>query len=50
MAVTAEGIEREDQLAALREVGCDRGQGFLFARPRPAEEAGRALLGAEAAA
>jgi EAL domain-containing protein (putative c-di-GMP-specific phosphodiesterase class I) len=48
--VTAEGIEREDQLAALREAGCDRGQGFLFARPRPAEEAGRALLGAEAAA
>jgi EAL domain-containing protein (putative c-di-GMP-specific phosphodiesterase class I) len=50
MAVTAEGIEREDQLAALAEAGCDRGQGFLFARPRPAEEAGRALLGAEAAA
>jgi diguanylate cyclase (GGDEF)-like protein/PAS domain S-box-containing protein len=50
MAVTAEGIEREDQLAALREAGCDRGQGFLFARPRPAEEAGRALLAAEAAA
>jgi len=50
MAVTAEGIEREDQLAALREAGCDRGQGFLFAHPRPAEEAGRALLGAAAAA
>ena len=50
MAVTAEGIEREDQLVALRDAGCDRGQGFLFARPRPAAEAGRALLGAEAAA
>ena len=33
IAVTAEGIEREDQLEALRELGCDRGQGFLFARP-----------------
>ena len=50
MAVTAEGIEREDQLAALRDAGCDRGQGFLFARPLPAAEAGLALLGAEAAA
>ena len=50
MAVTAEGIERQDQLAALRDLGCDRGQGFLFARPRPAADAGRALLGAEAAA
>ena len=50
MAVTAEGIEREDQLAALRDVGCDRGQGFLFAHPCPAADAGRALLAAEAAA
>jgi Amt family ammonium transporter len=44
ISVTAEGIEREDQLAALRELGCDRGQGFLFARPQPAAEAGTALL------
>ena len=43
ITVTAEGIEREDQLQALRELGCDRGQGFLFARPQPADEAGRAL-------
>ncbi len=50
IVVTAEGIEREDQLAALRELGCDRGQGFLFARPRPAAEAGRALLAEDAAA
>ncbi len=50
IAVTAEGIEREDQLEALRELGCDRGQGFLFARPRPAAEAGSALLDGDAAA
>jgi EAL domain-containing protein (putative c-di-GMP-specific phosphodiesterase class I) len=33
------------QLTLLRELGCDRGQGFLFGRPRPAEmvEAERAL-------
>ncbi len=50
IVVTAEGIEREDQLQALRELGCDRGQGFLFARPCPAEEAGRALLRGDVAA
>ncbi len=44
IVVTAEGIEREDQLEALREVGCDRGQGFLFAYPRPAAEAEAALM------
>jgi diguanylate cyclase (GGDEF)-like protein/PAS domain S-box-containing protein len=49
IAVTAEGIEREDQLEALRELGCDRGQGFLFARPAPAAEAGAALLADRAA-
>ena len=31
--VVAEGIEREDQLAALRELGCEMGQGFLLGRP-----------------
>ena len=28
----AEGIETEDQLAILKDLGCDRGQGWLFAR------------------
>ena len=31
--VVAEGIEREDQLAALRELGCGIGQGYLLGRP-----------------
>ena len=31
--VIAEGIETERQRARLRERGCTRGQGFLFARP-----------------
>jgi EAL domain-containing protein (putative c-di-GMP-specific phosphodiesterase class I) len=29
----AEGIEDEAQLAHLRELGCSRGQGYLFAPP-----------------
>ncbi len=33
MLVVAEGIERPEQLDMLREMGCDRGQGYLVARP-----------------
>ena len=36
IAVIAEGLETPLQLARLRELGCDRGQGYLFGRPRPA--------------
>ncbi len=50
IVVTAEGIERSDQLDALRELGCDRGQGYLFARPMPSLDAGRVLRGEAAAA
>ena len=35
--VVAEGIETEGQLACLRELACDRGQGYYFSRPQPAE-------------
>ena len=31
--VVAEGVEEPDQLEALGEIGCDLGQGFLWARP-----------------
>ncbi len=34
----AEGIEDPAQLELLRRERCDRGQGFLYARPLPAEE------------
>ncbi|MBA3287438.1 MAG: EAL domain-containing protein [Acidimicrobiia bacterium] len=36
MAVIAEGLETPLQLSRLRAMGCDRGQGYLFGRPRPA--------------
>lgn len=36
--VIAEGIETEGQLAVLRELGCDEGQGFHFSRPLPADD------------
>lgn len=32
LSTVAEGIETEDQLALLKGLGCDRGQGWLFAR------------------
>jgi len=31
--VVAEGIELPEQMASLRDLGCELGQGFLFARP-----------------
>jgi EAL domain-containing protein (putative c-di-GMP-specific phosphodiesterase class I) len=33
LEVVAEGIERPEQMASLRELGCPLGQGFLFAKP-----------------
>lgn len=33
LTVTAEGIEREGELDAVRRVGCDQVQGFLLGRP-----------------
>jgi diguanylate cyclase (GGDEF)-like protein/PAS domain S-box-containing protein len=38
VVVVAEGIETAEQLGALRELGCDIGQGFYFARPQPPED------------
>jgi diguanylate cyclase (GGDEF)-like protein len=39
MRVTAEGIETADQLAMLRSIGCDDGQGYYFSQPRPLSDA-----------
>jgi len=39
MAVTAEGVETEEQAAMLKLVGCNCLQGFLFSKPKPLCEA-----------
>jgi EAL domain-containing protein (putative c-di-GMP-specific phosphodiesterase class I) len=38
LEVVAEGIEFPEQSVTLRELGCDTGQGFYFARPMAAEQ------------
>ena len=43
LGVTAEGIEEAQQLARLRAMGCESGQGFYFARPMPASELSASL-------
>jgi diguanylate cyclase (GGDEF)-like protein/PAS domain S-box-containing protein len=49
LCTVAEGVERAEQRDALRALGCTLGQGYLFARPMPAEALG-ALVTAPTAA
>jgi diguanylate cyclase (GGDEF)-like protein/PAS domain S-box-containing protein len=46
LTATAEGLEREEQLRELQALHCDRGQGYYFARPQPAERLGEVLRSA----
>lgn len=34
----AEGVEKEEQVEFLKEIGCDKLQGYLYSMPRPIEE------------
>ena len=38
MRIFAEGIETEAQLAILKNLGCDYGQGYLMSKPLPVEQ------------
>jgi diguanylate cyclase (GGDEF)-like protein/PAS domain S-box-containing protein len=41
--VVAEGIENKEEFESLLAMGCSEGQGFLFSRPIPEQEAGKLL-------
>lgn len=45
LSVVAEGIETETERAIVSRAGCDYGQGYLFARPLPADDAEALLRG-----
>jgi EAL domain-containing protein (putative c-di-GMP-specific phosphodiesterase class I) len=38
ISIVAEGVETNEQLGLLRTEGCTEVQGFLFSRPRPAQD------------
>jgi diguanylate cyclase (GGDEF)-like protein len=38
MITTAEGVETEEQLEHLKNVGCAEAQGYVFCKPRPARD------------
>jgi len=46
MRTVAEGVETAGQAAVLRALACDKGQGYLYARPMPSDEATRWLTDA----
>jgi EAL domain-containing protein (putative c-di-GMP-specific phosphodiesterase class I) len=41
--VVAEGVETEEQLEALKRLGCNRAQGYLFAAPMSAADVAKLL-------
>ena len=43
MSVTAEGVERADQVPQLRGLGCEYGQGYYFAKPLSSTDVDMAL-------
>lgn len=44
LSVVAEGVETQQQLAYLKQIGCDYAQGYLFSKPVSAEQFEKQLL------
>jgi diguanylate cyclase (GGDEF)-like protein/PAS domain S-box-containing protein len=44
ITITAEGVEKEDDLLYLKAEGCNEGQGFLFSTAKPQDEILRGML------
>lgn len=42
--VISEGVEEDDQLDTLREIGCDFIQGYIWGKPLPMEEAEKVVM------
>jgi EAL domain-containing protein (putative c-di-GMP-specific phosphodiesterase class I) len=49
MDIVAEGVETKEQLAYLRGLDCEYGQGFLFSHPLDIDAACKLLESADAA-
>ena len=45
MLTVAEGVETQEQLQILQDIGCDFAQGFVLSKPLPAKEYERSMLG-----
>jgi PAS domain S-box-containing protein len=48
MKVVAEGVETQSQMDLLREIGCERAQGYLFSKPADPEAIGKLLTNSRA--
>lgn len=49
LGLVAEGVETEEQVEMLRQMGCDQVQGYYYAKPMPMEDFYRQLLNSRAA-